>query len=63
MDLKALAIQLRGAADQLDQLAEAFGLVSSGKPQGRKGKRVLSAAARAAISKAQKARWAKKKGA
>ena len=62
MDLRALAITLRGAASQLDELASIFGGIQGKSGKGRKGtKRVLSASARAAISKAQKARWAAKK--
>jgi hypothetical protein len=64
--LKQEEAKLRKQADkvrqQLDALRGAMKILGgkggSGKPTGRK-KRVMSAAARAKISKATKARWAK----
>jgi hypothetical protein len=59
MDFRALAEQLRGAASQLEQLADAFGLVSTGKAK-RKGtgaRKPMSEAARKKISDAQRKRW------
>jgi hypothetical protein len=54
--------QVNTAQQQLDTVRAAIkllgGMNNSGKPIGRK-KRVLSAAARAKISKATKERWAK----
>ena len=54
--------QTSAAQQQLDTVREAIkllgGMNNSGKTTGRK-KRVMSAAARAKISKATKARWAK----
>jgi len=56
-------IQMGKLQQQLDTVRAAMkvlkgGMTSSGKPTGRK-KRVMSAAARAKISKATKERWAK----
>ena len=63
MDLKTLVANLRRDADELEQLDRMLsGLGSSkGAVSASNGKRkgVLSAKARAAISRAQKARWAK----
>jgi hypothetical protein len=64
--LRREAAKLQKQADkvrqQLDNVRAAMKIVGgkggSGKPTGRK-KRVMSAAARAKISKATKARWAK----
>jgi hypothetical protein len=59
IDLKALALQLRGAATQLDELAAVFGGIGgTSKKKGRTGtRRPMSPAARAKISAAQKKRW------
>jgi hypothetical protein len=63
IDIKALAIQLRGAAEQLDQLADVFGSIGgTTKRKGRTGTRKpMSAASRKKISDAARARWAKQK--
>jgi hypothetical protein len=62
MDLRALAITLRGAAAQLDELATVFGSIGGSKKKGRTGKRPpMSAASRKKISDAARARWAKQK--
>jgi capsid protein len=58
--LKKQADNLRQQLDNVRAAMKILGreVASSGKPIGRK-KRVMSAAARAKISKATKARWAK----
>jgi hypothetical protein len=64
MDLKGLVGSLRQAADELERISGAVETItgmSSGRSKGRKGKRVLSAEARAKISAAAKKRWAKTK--
>ena len=56
----------RNAEDQLHRIRaaiEAFRGIEGGGQQGRKGRRTMSAAARAKISAAQKARWKKQKSA
>lgn len=56
-DLKAEEARLESELSQLRQkIASLGGAVGGGKPKGRK--RVLSPAARAAISRAAKKRWA-----
>jgi len=59
-DLRAVVEQLKKERDRLDKAIEALsGIV--GKSGGGRGRRVLSAAARARIAAAQRARWAKVK--
>lgn len=56
-DLGAIVVQLKAERARLDKAIEALSGVS-GKPGGG-GTRKLSAAARARIAAAQRARWAK----
>ena len=65
MDLKTLVANLRRDADELealDRLVQGIGASNARKTVKKVGsKRVLSAKARAAISRAQKERWRKVK--
>jgi len=64
MDLKTLVANLRRDADELetlDRLLSGFGGLKSPANVRKGSGRTLSAAARARISAAQKARWAKKR--
>lgn len=72
MDAKSIVIQLKqelvrldraiSALEQLDQTAPRRGRPPKALPAGRRGPRTMSAAARAKIAAAQRARWAKQKG-
>jgi len=73
MDIQSILQQLRQQRSQLDAAINALGGVSTTARRGRppksatpattgRGPRRMSAAARAKISAAQKARWAKQKG-
>ena len=62
MDLSAIVSQLHAERDRLDRAIAA--LEGTGKGNGRRGRRgprIMSAAARARISAAMKAKWAERK--
>jgi hypothetical protein len=66
MDTAAILAELTAERDRLDQAIAALRgkgntRTVTGKPDGRRGKRRLSAAARKRISDAQKKRWAERK--
>jgi len=66
MDINAILIELRAERDSIDQAIAALAAVNStgrslaGRAKGRT-RRTMSAAARARIAAAQRARWAKQK--
>jgi hypothetical protein len=74
MDIQSIVAQLRQEANRIEQaIAALAGLgsqprrgrppnVSQAKPAGGRKRRTMSASARAKISAAQRARWAKQKG-
>ena len=63
MDIIAqLKIERDKAAQQVNALDMAIRALSGTATQGSRGRRTMSAAARARISASQKARWAKQKG-
>ena len=59
-DLRAVVEQLKQERDRLDRAIEALS-GATGKSGRNRGRRYLSAAARAKIAAAQRARWAKYK--
>jgi hypothetical protein len=64
MEIKALVVMLRDAADELERIEAALGTLqgSGGSRKKAKGTRKpMSAEARAKIAAAQKKRWAKAK--
>ena len=58
-DLGAVVAQLKAERAKLDKAIAALSDVDGNSSGGRGGKRTLSAAARARIAAAQRARWAK----
>jgi hypothetical protein len=58
-DLSAVLEQLKAERAKLDKAIEALSGITGKASGGRGGKRRLSAAARAKIAAAQRARWAK----
>ena len=61
--LKTEASKLQQQLDTLNSAIKTLGGNSLGRPNGRKRKRHVSAAARAKMAASQKARWAKIKAA
>jgi len=65
LDIQSLVNELKQERDRIDQAISALEGVGTGgrttAAKGRRGRRHMSAEARARISKAMKARWAQRK--
>jgi|SRR5579859_1291932 len=61
LDIEGIVEQLRAERSRIDAAIAALGGTSQNRRGRRRGTRRMSAAARARISAAQKARWAKQK--